>query len=68
MNILNAEWIKNVVSSSLINTTASFEKTTFISSIGIYDAEKNLIGVAKMATPIKKTEDLDLTFKVKFDL
>ena len=60
--------IKNVVSSSLINTTASFEKTTFISSIGIYDAEKNLIGVAKMATPIKKTEDLDLTFKVKFDL
>jgi hypothetical protein len=60
--------IKNIVSSSLLHSTASFEKTTFISSIGIYDREKKLIGVAKLATPIKKTEDLDLTFKVKFDM
>ena len=60
--------IKNTVSSSLLSSTASFEKTTFISSIGIYDKHRRLIGVAKLATPIKKTSDLDLTFKVKFDM
>ena len=60
--------MKNVVSSSLVNTTASFEKTTFVSSIGIYDQNRELLGVAKLATPVKKTADLDLTFKVKFDL
>ena len=64
----NERTIKNVVSSSLINTTASFEKTTFISSIGVYDKHRNLIGVAKLATPVKKTSDTDLTFKIKLDM
>jgi|ETNvirenome_6_85_1030632.scaffolds.fasta_scaffold03518_4 hypothetical protein len=60
--------VKNVVSSSLVNTTASFDRTTFISSIGIYDKDRELIGVAKLATPVKKMSDVDLTFKIKFDM
>ena len=43
----------------------SFKKTTYISSIGIYDENKNLIGIAKVATPVKKTEDREFTFKLK---
>ncbi len=34
--------------------TGSFQKQTFISRVGIYDKDKNLIGVAKVANPVKK--------------
>ena len=47
--------IKNIVSSSYADPTGSFQKTTYISKIGVYDEDKNLIGIATMATPIKKT-------------
>ena len=60
--------IKNTVSSSYQNHTASFEKHTYISKIGIYDKDKNLIGIAKLATPVKKTQNRDFTFKLKLDI
>ncbi|HAI18061.1 MAG TPA: hypothetical protein DCM10_08625 [Xanthomarina gelatinilytica] len=60
--------IKNIVSSSYTDPTGSFEKTTYISKVGIYDSEKNLIGIATLATPIKKTQNQDLTFKLKLDI
>ena len=60
--------IKNVASSSYADPTGSFQKTTYISSIGIYDEDKNLIGVAKVATPVKKTENREFTFKLKLDI
>ena len=34
----------------------------------IYDENKNLIGIAKLSKPVKKTEGRDLTFKIKLDL
>jgi hypothetical protein len=60
--------IKNTVSASYTDSSASFAKQTYISKIGIYDENKNLIGIAKLATPIKKTEDRNLTFKLKLDI
>ena len=60
--------IKNVVSSSYHSPTASFEKTTYVSKIGIYDEDRNLIGVAKLATPVRKTVERDFTFKIKLDI
>ena len=60
--------IKNVVSSSYNDPTGSFEKTTYISKVGIYDDEKNLIGIAKVATPVKKTVERGFAFKIKTDL
>jgi|TARA_Y100000310_G_scaffold307605_1_gene349860 hypothetical protein len=60
--------IKNVVSSSYNDPTGSFEKTTYISKIGIYDENENLIAIAKPATPIKKVVDRDFTFKLKLDI
>lgn len=59
--------IANVVQSPYSNTSGSFEKTTYISKIGIYDENKNLIGIAKLATPVKKTESRQYTFKMKVD-
>ena len=34
----------------------------------IVDDDKNLIGIAKVATPVRKTEDKQYTFKLKIDI
>ena len=60
--------IKNIHSSSYSDPTGSLKKTTYITKIGIYDDKKKLIGVASVAKPVKKTEDRDLTFKLKLDI
>ena len=60
--------VKNIVKSIYNNYTASFQRQTYISEIGIYDKDKNLIAIAKTANPIKKTEANDYTFKFKVDI
>jgi len=61
--------IKNTISSSYPEyTETNFERQTFISKIGIYDDEKNLIGIASLATPVKKKENQEYTFKLKLDI
>ena len=58
--------IANVVSASYLS--ASFEKTTYISKVHIYDEDGNLIAITSMAKPIKKTLEDEFTFKMKLDL
>jgi len=60
--------IKNTVSSAYYDHTASFEKQTFISKVAIYDKDKNLIAIAKLANPVKKVINRDFTFKLKLDI
>tara|TARA_R110000824_G_scaffold4217_2_gene20043 strand:- start:901 stop:2274 length:1374 start_codon:yes stop_codon:yes gene_type:complete len=60
--------IKNIVSSSYNVIDEKFEKTTYLSKVAIYDKDGNMIAIASMATPVKKTEDLDYTFKFKLDI
>ena len=60
--------IKNTVKSNYNDPTASFEKQVYISRIGIYDEDKNLIAIAKLATPVRKRESDSLTFKLKLDI
>jgi len=59
--------IRNTIQSDYCNYEDKFEKQVFISEIGIFDEEKNLLGVAKMATPIQKKESDSYTFKIKMD-
>lgn len=59
---------KNTVKSRYNDPYAEFEDNTYISKIGLYDEDRNLIGIAKLATPIKKTPNRDFTFKLKIDL
>ena len=59
--------IANVTQTPYAGASGSFEKITYISKIGIYDENKNLIAVAKLATPVKKTESRQYTFKMKVD-
>lgn len=65
---LTTRKVKNIVNSPYPDPTGSFEKTTYISKIGIYDENRNLIGIAKVATPVKKTVERDFTFKIKLDI
>ena len=58
--------IANVVSASYVS--ASFDKTTYISKVHIYDEDGNLIAITSMAKPIKKTLNDEFTFKMKLDL
>tara|TARA_R110001592_G_scaffold1034_6_gene6068 strand:+ start:4608 stop:5753 length:1146 start_codon:yes stop_codon:yes gene_type:complete len=60
--------IKNIVSSSYTDVVPDFKKTTYISKIAVYDENKNLIGIAKVATPVRKTEEKEYTFKLKIDI
>jgi hypothetical protein len=60
--------INNNVDSAFTDVEPDFEKVTYISKVGIYDDNKNLIGIAKVATPIKKTPKNNYTFKLKLDI
>jgi hypothetical protein len=40
----------------------------YISKVAVYDAAKNLIGVATLSSPVLKEEEQDYTFKIKLDL
>lgn len=59
--------IANIKSSSY-NISELFEKQTYISDVYIYDEEKKLIGIAKLANPIRKRENDSFTFKLSYDL
>ena len=60
--------IKNIHSASYADPSGSLHKTTYITKVGIYDEKKKLVGIASLAKPVKKTEDRDLTFKLKLDI
>lgn len=60
--------IKNTTSASYSDPEPPFKKTTYITKVGIYDENKNLIAIANVAEPVKKTEDRDFTFKLKLDI
>ena len=57
----------NTISSSYLNHNEKFQKQTYISKIGIYDKNKNLIAIAKLAQPVRKRENNQYTFKLKLD-
>jgi hypothetical protein len=41
--------------------------TTYISTIGLYDNDGDMVAVAKLPTPIKNLPDYDVNFIVRFD-
>ena len=60
--------ITNIVSSSYLQSTGSFEKITYVRKIAIYDKYKNIIGIANLANPVRKREQDSYTFKMKLDM
>ena len=60
--------VKNIVDTNLTDHVPAFDKETYITKVAIYDERKNLIGIAKVAVPVRKTEDRQYTFKLKLDI
>ncbi len=60
--------IKNIVSSSYSNHEEEFSKTTYISKVGIYDEDGNLIMIASLATPKRKKLNDEFTIKLTYDI
>jgi len=52
--------LENYVTSSLFNP--------YITSIGLYDDDYNLLAVAKLANPLEKRDDVDVNVIVRFDM
>lgn len=40
---------------------------TFITSVGLYDANDNLLAVAKLSRPVEKSPERDLTLRIRLD-
>ncbi len=40
---------------------------SYVTSVGLYDANDNLLAVAKMSRPIEKNDEKDLTFRIRLD-
>jgi len=59
--------IKNIVSSSWSEPDPAFSRVVYINYIGLYDERRNLIGIAKVANPVRKRNIDDFTFKLKLD-
>ena len=51
-----------------MDPTGAFQKETYITKIGIYDDEKNLIAITHLSKPMRKLEDRDYIFKLKLDV
>ena len=60
--------IYNSTHTVLEQNEPEFKRETYISKVAIYDDKRNLIGVASLANPVRKTEDRQYTFKLKLDL
>jgi len=60
--------LKNIVTSSFANHNEKFRRQVYISKIGVYDEQKNLIGIATLADPVLKDENEDYVFKLKLDM
>jgi hypothetical protein len=60
--------IKNTTSSSYGDYNAPFERQVYISKVGIYDENKNLIAVATLSNPVLKKDNQDISFKIKLDI
>ena len=59
---------KNIVSSSYSGHEEKFDKTTYISKVGIYDENDNLIMIASLANPKRKKENEEFTIKLTYDI
>ena len=52
----------------VVISSPGIEKSfTFVTTVGLYNANEELLAVAKMSRPIMKNDEKDLTFRVRLD-
>jgi len=56
--------IRVIEEGAAVGTQQSF---TFVTSVGLYDGNNNLLAVAKLSRPVEKNDQKDMTFRVRLD-
>jgi len=51
----------------VVKNEAKDDPVTYITSVGLYSADNQLLAVAKLSEPIKKSNSNELTFRVRLD-
>ena len=51
----------------IFDTCFITDPTTYITSVGLYDSDRQLIAIAKLSKPVKKTFDTDLVIKIRLN-
>lgn len=54
----------NIISPNFIENNSPF---SYVTTVGLYDANRNLLAVAKTSRPIEKNPDTDLSIRVRLD-
>jgi hypothetical protein len=54
-------------SGKLRNVCFQKDPTTYVTSVGLYNDKRELLAVAKLSKPIKKTSDDDLLIKIRLN-
>ena len=60
----NTEGRIRVIDSGQEDIEKSF---SFVTTVGLYDANEELLAVAKLSRPVEKNDEKDLTFRVRLD-
>lgn len=50
-----------------VKTSHSESPITYITTVGLYSADNELLAIAKLSEPLKKTPETDLTLRVRLD-
>lgn len=67
LNFSNNPSYTQLLSSSLKYEITTKNPKTYITSIGLYDEDYQLLGIAKVSTPILCEEDLGMVFRLKLN-
>lgn len=51
----------------LVKETSTDSPVSYVTTVGLYSADNELLAVAKLSEPIKKTPDTEVTFRVRLD-
>ena len=51
----------------VIDTVGTDKSFAFVTTIGLYDANEELLGVSKLSRPVEKNAEKDITFRTRFD-
>ena len=63
----NPTFISDTSTGKLLNTCFQKEPVTYVTSIGLYNDRRELLAIAKLSKPTKKTPDDDLLIKIRLN-
>jgi len=63
----NPTFVSDTSTGKLLNTCFQKEPVTYVTSVGLYNNKRELLAIAKLSKPIKKTPDDDLLIKIRLN-